>query len=216
MGSPGCDAIWAIPSSNTNETESLKELAKKRIALRNDASFAPTFDDFLKIRSSCWLVERRGGEYYCDCYNGIKGRLCKHAIGIMYKTGDLMVTEDVRSKPLGQKRRKGRPPNLPKNSCRVNSPPPPPVIPMASYHPASPELRTLSPVGPGSAFSGVRSQPTPSTPVLASRRPADQYFCSVEHLFWLGHSPLIIISFLCHLLCLVAVLAPFGLNINAM
>ena len=62
----------------------------------------------------------------------------------------------------------------PKNSCRVNSPPPPPVIPMASYHPASPELQTLSPVGPGSAFSGVRSQPTPSTPVLASRRPADQ------------------------------------------
>ena len=50
------EAIWAI-SSNTNETESLKELAKKRIALRNDASFAPTFDDFLKIRSSCWLVE---------------------------------------------------------------------------------------------------------------------------------------------------------------
>ena len=168
------DAIWAIPSSNTNETESLKELAKKRIALRNDASFAPTFDDFLKIRSSCWLVERRGGEYYCDCFNGIKGRLCKHAIGIMYKTGDLMVTEDVRSKPLGQKRRKGRPPNLPKNSCRVNSPPPPPVIPMASYHPASPELRTLSPIRPGSAFSGVRSQPTPSTPVLESRRPADQ------------------------------------------
>ena len=149
-------------------------MAKKRIALRNDASFAPTFDEFLKIRSSCWLVERRGGQYYCDCFNGIKGRLCKHAIGIMYKTGDLMATEDVRSKPLGQKRRKGRPPNLPKNSCRVNSPPPPPVIPMASYHPASPELRTLSPVGPGSAFSGVRSQPKPSTPVLESRRPADQ------------------------------------------
>ena len=38
----------------------------------------------------------------------------------------------------------------------------------------SPELRTLSPIRPGSAFSGVRSQPTPSTPVLASRRPADQ------------------------------------------
>ena len=91
----------------------------------------------------------------------------------MFKTGDLMVTEDVRSKHLGQKRRKGRPPNLPKNSCRVNSPPPPPVIPMASYHPASPELRTLSSIGPGSAFSGVRSQPTPSTPVNIEIRVVD-------------------------------------------
>ena len=168
------EAIWAIPSSNTKEAGSLKELAKKRMALRNDASFAPSFDDFLTIRSSCWLVERKGGQYFCDCFNGMKGRLCKHAIGLMYKTGDLMVTEDVRSKPLGQKRRKGRPKNLPKNSCRVHSPPPPPVIPMASYHPASPELRTLSPIRPGSAFSGVRSQLTPSSPVLQSRRPADQ------------------------------------------
>ena len=103
--------------------------------LRTDSTKAKTFNDFIDIRASCWIVEKKTGQFYCDCYNGIKGRFCKHAIGLMYKTGDLTVTEDVRSKPLGQKRRRGRPKKLP--HCLVNSPPP-----MATYQP-SPILAAL-------------------------------------------------------------------------
>ena len=39
----------------------------------------------------------------------------------MYKTGKLEVTSDVRAKPLGQKRKRGRPANLP--LCLARSPP---------------------------------------------------------------------------------------------
>ena len=111
------------------------ELAKERMLLRTDSTKAKTFNDFIDIRASCWIVEKKAGQFYCDCYNGIKGRFCKHAIGLMYKTCDLTVTEDVRSKPLGQKRRRGRPKKLP--HCLVNSPPP-----MATYQP-SPILAAL-------------------------------------------------------------------------
>ena len=40
---------------------------------------------------------------------------------MMYKTGVLEITSDVRSKPLGQKRKRGRPAKLP--FCLVRSPP---------------------------------------------------------------------------------------------
>ena len=158
------EAIWAIPSSNSkNESASLKDLAKSRMALRTDSTSSKSFNEFIQTRSSCWLVERREGLFFCDCYNGIKGRICKHAVGLMYKTGDLEVTDDVRSKPLGQKRRRGRPKKLP--HCLTNSPSAP-VIPMASYHQPSPDLQlqTLSPL----------SHTAPSSPVLpalAQRRP---------------------------------------------
>ena len=44
-----------------------------------------------------------------------------HAVGMMYKTGKLEVTSDVRSKPLEQKRKRGRPANL--TLCLSRSPP---------------------------------------------------------------------------------------------
>ena len=71
-------------------------------------------------------------------YEGIKARLCKHSVGLLYKCGVLEITSDVRSKPLGQKRRRGRPKKLP--FCLVNSPDRVPSnvdnIPRASYIPS--------------------------------------------------------------------------------
>ena len=51
--------------------KSLKERARDRIAQRRcpDSS---TFDDYLRIRSSCWIVEERDGDFFCDCPIGMK------------------------------------------------------------------------------------------------------------------------------------------------
>ena len=43
-------------------------------------------------------------------------------VGLMFKTGVLDILADVRSKPLGQKRRRGRPKKLP--ACLAKSPEP--------------------------------------------------------------------------------------------
>ena len=115
------DALWVVPSSNTKE-DNFKIFAKKRFALRQDPSVATTLEEFVRTRSSCWIIEEKGGQYYCDCFSGIKGKLCKHSVGLMYKTKILTETEDVRSKPLGQKRKPGRPKKLP--HCLTSSPAP--------------------------------------------------------------------------------------------
>ena len=86
FGTP--DAVWAVPSSNSDKSIPLKELAKSRM-LNRFATVADTFDNFMMDRKLCWIVEEMEGEFYCDCCMGIKGRLCKHAVGLMYKTGKL-------------------------------------------------------------------------------------------------------------------------------
>ena len=45
----------------------------------------------------------------------------QHAVGLMYRTGKLEVTSDVRSKPLEKKRKRGRPGKIP--LCLTRSPP---------------------------------------------------------------------------------------------
>ena len=99
----------------------------------------------MKIRSSCYIIEQKGREFYCDCFIGSKGHLCKHSVGLMYKTGTLEVTSDVRSKPLGPKRGRGRPKKT--GHCLTITPPREvrqEVIPTAQYHERSTELRTIS------------------------------------------------------------------------
>ena len=60
-----------------------------------------------------------------DLWNASKwfkdpARLCKHTDGLMFKTNIIEIDSDVRSKPLGQKRKRGRPKKLP--SCLARSP----------------------------------------------------------------------------------------------
>ena len=80
--------------------------------------------------SSCWIVEQE-----------------EFAI-MMCKTGDLTITEDVRFKPLGRNRRRGRPKRL-----LVN--PTPPMAPMAysTYKPHLYEHPPMSPPVSASPFS---------------------------------------------------------------
>ena len=138
------DVLWVVPSSTSSGD--LKELAVTRLDQRWENT-CKSFDDYLKIRSSCYIIEQKGNEFYCDCFIGSKGNLCKHAVGLMYKLGKLEVTSDVRSKPLGVKRKRGRPAKL--RHCLAKTPPRVPersqeVIPTAEYHEMLPQLQTIS------------------------------------------------------------------------
>ena len=160
---PNVKKIWAVPSSKTNlSAKSLKELAIERIRSRFDISNVKHFDNFVKTRSSCHLVEQVGKDFYCDCYEGMKGRYCKHSVGLMFKTETLEITSEVRSKPLGQKRR-GCPKKLP--ACLTRSPQP--DVPVSVYHPASPNVSfSISPTR--SSAHPSASPPPPSTSTLNS------------------------------------------------
>ena len=67
------------------------------------------------------ILEQRGGDFYCDCPVGMKGKMCKRTVGMLYRDGIIEPTSDVRAVPLGGKRRKGRPKKLPSN-CLAKSP----------------------------------------------------------------------------------------------
>ena len=141
---PDTQTIWAVPSSSTKNTEdSLKEIAKQRIMERFKISDSQTFDESMKIRQSCHLIEQVNDEFFCDCPLGIKGKMCKHTVAMLYKTGTLEITSDVRSKPLGQKRRRGRPKKIP--HCLQKSPEPRTVgsVAQASYINPSPDVSLI-------------------------------------------------------------------------
>ena len=111
---PNTQVIWAVPSSFTKRTEeSLKEIAKQRIIERFEIPECQSFDESMQIRQSCHLIEQVNNEFFCDCPLGIKGKMCKHTVALLYKTGIMEITSDVRSKPLGQKRKRGRPKKIP-------------------------------------------------------------------------------------------------------
>ena len=125
-------------------TQLLKARAKKRIEERGKAT-AASFEEYRELRSSCWLIEERDGDYYCDCPISMKGKLCKHNNGLNYMNGKLEVTSQVRSVPIGQKRKRGRPKNPP--SCLTRSPPANPA-PTVSARASSPEQVSSDPDSP--------------------------------------------------------------------
>lgn len=113
------DNLWSVLSSGDKSDKNLLERTKTRIQNRK-VPCSKSFDEYLSIRSSCWIVEERDGDFFCDCPIGMKGKLCKHTVGLLYREGHIEVTSEVRSVPLGQKRRKGRPKKLP--NCLMKSP----------------------------------------------------------------------------------------------
>ena len=114
------DKIWAVNSKSNRIEKSLKERAKERIKQRETPDHN-TFQQYLDTRCSCWLLEERNGDFFCDCPVAMKGKLCHHTVGMAYLQGKLEVTSEVRSVPLGQKRKRGRPKKLPSN-CLEKSP----------------------------------------------------------------------------------------------
>ena len=112
-------ALWAVESSTFSGSSRLQDRAKERIQHRACPSFT-TFEEYAKVRTSCYILEERNGDFYCDCYEGCKGKLCKHSVGMDYFVGNLIVEDDVRAVPLGGKRKRGCPKRNP--HCLTRSP----------------------------------------------------------------------------------------------
>ena len=60
------DHIWIVESNHNSMTGSLADLAKQRIKSRDSPSFQH-FDEYKKVRQSCWIIEESEGDFYCDC-----------------------------------------------------------------------------------------------------------------------------------------------------
>ena len=112
-------ALWAVESSSSTEGSRLQDRAKERLQHRVSPS-TNTFEEYARMRTSCYILEERNGDFYCDCYEGCKGKLCKHSVGMDYFVGNLIVEDDVRAVPLGGKRKRGRPKRNP--HCLTRSP----------------------------------------------------------------------------------------------
>ena len=65
------DSLWVVSSSSNTLDMPLKRLAKQRINKRGEPEF-DSFDSYTEIRKSCWIIEERDGQYYCDCPVGMK------------------------------------------------------------------------------------------------------------------------------------------------
>ena len=115
------DNIWSVDSTKDKSGKLLKDKTKERFQNRKVPT-SSSFDEYISMRTSCWILEERNGDFFCDCPVGMKGKLCKHTVGMLYKEEYLEATSDVRAVPLGQKRRKGRPKQLP--HCLASSPKP--------------------------------------------------------------------------------------------
>ena len=67
----------------------------------------------LDIRTSCYLVEKLGTEFYYDCMKGIKGKLCAESIGLTYdRVPQFLVDPRLSSVNFKRKRPVGRPKNI--------------------------------------------------------------------------------------------------------
>ena len=54
--------LWAIASQSDESTKYLKDLAIIRIANR-ELPYSETFDEFMRMRTSCWILEERNGDF---------------------------------------------------------------------------------------------------------------------------------------------------------
>ena len=102
------DSIYVLARKDIKEN--FMKLAKEKLEERANPS-DKSWDEKMKMKQSCLIVEGRNGDFFCDCLEGIKGKICKHTASKHYQneTGMLPVSEKVRSLPMHQKRKPGRP-----------------------------------------------------------------------------------------------------------
>ena len=88
----------------------LKELATKRLKMREDPMDIPDLTTYINYRKSCWFLEEtEDGQFRCDCPIGHKGKVCKHELALNYLHKRIEVLPHAAALPLGTKRPKGRP-----------------------------------------------------------------------------------------------------------
>lgn len=91
----------------------MKNAAKEALNSRDTVDYT-SFSDYQEKRCKVWILEETsdtqfGSDFFCNCPVGMKGKICKHTVGLLYKNSLLEITEEVRNKPLGVKRKRGRP-----------------------------------------------------------------------------------------------------------
>ena len=69
------DNIWAVTSSTGNPSMTMDN-AKQRMRERMVAD-NKSFASYMEVRKSCWIIEERRGQFFCDCPLGFKGHMCK-------------------------------------------------------------------------------------------------------------------------------------------
>ena len=60
------DHIWIVESNHNSMSGSLADRAKQRMKARDSPSFNH-FDEYKKVRQSCWIIEESKGDFFCDC-----------------------------------------------------------------------------------------------------------------------------------------------------
>lgn len=75
----------------------LTELAKVKLVERANPDPTLGWDKKKEIKESCWILEERDGDFFCDCKFGFKGHLCDHTLGMHYRqeTGMLEASDQV-------------------------------------------------------------------------------------------------------------------------
>lgn len=68
-----------------------------------------TFDSFNKWRTKIWKVEIRPDSVICTCPFFTKKNQCKHSLGMRIKRKEVVVPQEAKNIPLGQRRKRGRP-----------------------------------------------------------------------------------------------------------
>ena len=119
IGNDQVDSLWVLTSSTDKSGSPLKDRCRERMVHRACPQMS-SFDEFVRVRTSCYFLEEKDGVFYCDCWEGMKGKQCKHCIAMMYYTGKWLGEADVRAVPLGKTRKPGRPKKNP--HCLLRSP----------------------------------------------------------------------------------------------
>jgi hypothetical protein len=76
------DRIWVVARQTSRG--SLSDLAKVKLTERASLSNIH-WDEKKQIKESCWILEERDGDFFCDCPVGFKGGLWDHTVGMHYR-----------------------------------------------------------------------------------------------------------------------------------
>ena len=60
------DNLWVVDSGCYKGEKSLKIRAKERMENRALPS-SQNFNEYMEMRTSCWIIEEVQGDYFCDC-----------------------------------------------------------------------------------------------------------------------------------------------------
>ena len=79
------DYLLVMTSSADKCDTPLKDRCKLRMENRAFPKIK-NFDEYVSIRSSCYILEEKNGVFFCDCWKEMKGTNCQQSGAMMYNT----------------------------------------------------------------------------------------------------------------------------------